>query len=675
MKKYFFLLMFILLLIDPVFALINVTLNSPADNFIVTNPYVNFNCSVVITGGNNITNISLYSNNSGSWELINYTDVSGVVSDTITGESYDSLGSSTSGKNGLRFVTNFNLTLSSVKKDPSSLITIAYVLNSTKDVIGTSNVFSGNIAVFSTPVTLDKGVTYYIAGDKNGTTFTRRYDSGWGGYPVPETYINWTGGLVNGADDPNNIFEIEEVFFGSGVSTSEGYFTNQIINTSAWSCQACDNNNTCQYATENRTLIINPVFGLCNSTLNTKILNISFKDETTLAFINATIPSSSFVYYLDDADSNSTYTLVNNTANYEYNFCGYPNRTFYVLPYIQYNSNGYSQRIYQPTLQNYSNDSITNLVLYLLTSANGGHSVTFVVIDPSENTLSNVYVTAVRTIDGSDTIVGSGYTNDAGSITFWLNENFEHDLTFVYSGYDTYSTTLIPTETSYTIQLGSSTTTETNINRGITYSYYPNQDFIDQWNMYNFSYTLESNYWTVDFFNATLYYSNGSMIDSNFSSSNGGILSFSNINITNESYIYMSAYYTIGGNVSYSSRTWYIQSTSGRQFSLNRLFTDINTYIDSNMLGILGDSGTDTFGKSLIAFVILVLVAGGLSYRYGLANEISIMGIIFGIVLFLDYGIGFIPPLQIGDLVAVENFYSIIAFLILLVFIIKEESR
>ncbi len=51
-----------------------VTLNTPIEGYNTTNKTVIFNCSAVISGGSNLTNISLYHNASGTWTL-NQTNV------------------------------------------------------------------------------------------------------------------------------------------------------------------------------------------------------------------------------------------------------------------------------------------------------------------------------------------------------------------------------------------------------------------------------------------------------------------------------------------------------------------------------------------------------------------------------------------------------------------------
>ena len=61
--------------------------------------------------------------------------------------------------------------------------------------------------------------------------------------------------------------------------------------------------------------------------------------------------------------------------------------------------------------------------------------------------------------------------------------------------------------------------------------------------------------------------------------------------------------------------------------------------------------------------------------RYGIASEGAIMGILFGIVFILDVGLGMIPKVEIGDVVSVDYFFTIITFILLLTLIIRGERK
>lgn len=411
-------------------------------------------------------------------------------------------------------------------------------------------------------------------------------------------------------------------------------------------------------------------FTICNTTYTTMYLNVSFKDEEDLSSINATIPTSNFVYYLGNGLVNKTYTFSNTTENYYYDFCASPSDlTFYIDPYIQYKQGtDYPQRVYDAGLGTYTNQT-TNLTLYLLNVVDGIY-VTFQVINVAEQPISGISVNATREISGEDVLVADGTTDASGSVTFWLNPDFQHIITFSGEGYDTTTYTITPTQTTYTITLGETTTTTASYVRGITELVKPIDDFLDENESYIFNYTINSTYWDLTEYGFSLYWENTTLITSTSgTTSTGGILASPLINLTgNNTYLYMEYYYLVNSTYTNGTRSWYIQGVYGRQFSIFRFFTDTVTYMDSGNF-----FGMDGFGKALLSVIILVMVAGGASLRYGVRSDTFIAGIVFGLVLLLDYGLNFLPPLRVGGALAVDNFFSIIAAIMLIFIIIREE--
>lgn len=608
----------------------NVTLNTPTNWANVTTLNITLNCSAMTFPRYNITNISLYHNETGIWAL-NQTYIGGLY-------ETDSA------------VFNINFT------DYKSILWNCYACNNNSMCAYSSNnntltmdkvIINSTIYNQSTYETSSESFVLNITGDGAGALTAN---------------LIYNGTTYSGTKTGNNY----NAQFSRTLEVPEGVGNNTVYWEINYGGSSYKNSSVVNQSVEQI------LFGICNSTLKTTFLNITFKDELDLSKINATIPSSSWSYHFGTGSTNKTYFFINNTANYEYDFCAIPNRTFHILPYVQYSSEGYPQRIWNPTLLDYTNIT-ANQTLYLLSSTDGIY-VTFQIINLAEQAIEGVSVTVVRSISGSDITIATGVTNAAGAVTFWLNPDYIYDFTFAKSGYETFESSFAPTQTIYTLTASRGTFSFIiDYSRGVSYSLTPNEDFLDKWSLQNFTFTISSSYWVLDSFSADLYFGNGTLIDSDSSSDNGGTLSFLNINVSNQSSVYMNYSYTINSTNQFFSRVWLIQSTEGRDFSMFRFFTDLAMYVDSNMYGIMGESGEDTFGKSLISFVILVVVSAGLTYRYGIANEAAIMGIIFGIVLFLDYGLGFIPAFQVGDLIAIENFYSYVAFLILTVFIIREE--
>jgi hypothetical protein len=229
------------------------------------------------------------------------------------------------------------------------------------------------------------------------------------------------------------------------------------------------------------------ILGVCNDTYTAKTLNLTFRDETTLAVMNGTIDSMVIKYISDQ----KTFVYQNTSLNnLEYDFCLYPS----FLPNItatgpiQYSFTGYPQRkttLFNVTL---SNSSITHYDLYLLGSTNGIYS-SFQVVTPGTQVIPGAYVTVYRTIGVTNVLVADGFTDSAGMITFWLNPNFDHIVTVSAAGWNTQSVTVRPSQSVYTITMGGSSTTLqfVNLMQGITWSGYPRSGGLENTGVVNFT--------------------------------------------------------------------------------------------------------------------------------------------------------------------------------------------
>jgi hypothetical protein len=132
----------------------------------------------------------------------------------------------------------------------------------------------------------------------------------------------------------------------------------------------------------------------------------------------------------------------------------------------------------------------------------------------------------------------------------------------------------------------------------------------------------------------------------------------------------MNYYYKVNGTFINGSRTFYLQDNYGRSFSIWQFFKDFSSYIDSGNLW-----GFDEFGKILLSVILLIMVAGGASLRYGVRSDIFVAGIIFGVILMLDYGLGWFGTIHIGNNIAVNNLPTIVCALAIIVIIVREETH
>lgn len=417
---------------------------------------------------------------------------------------------------------------------------------------------------------------------------------------------------------------------------------------------------------------VNPmIFGLCNTTNPDPFINVTFENEADSSSENATIPTSDWVYYLDDIDINRTFTYINNTENPSYAFCFFPQDKTYNVDYrLQYASDGYPQRTYDPDWTTLTNTT-TEITLQLLSSADGQY-VTFQIINTAEQLLSGVVVNATREIAGVQTLVGEGTTGDDGTVTLWLNPDYLHTLTFVRSGYETYTASIYPTQTEYTINLGIGEADETTIDDytlGITYEINPSNDTLLNATTYTFEFILDSDYWDVTEFGFVLR-NQTDILDSTSESTNGGTADIS-LNTGNHTRIFMDYYWVISGNYTNGTRFWYVLSLEGSEWSLRTFFDDLRSYIAGGLF--MSDDSTPSerdFTLAIILFLFIFVFTGVLSYKFGLVSPAAIIGFIFTLVAFLDFGLEIIPTI-----LGVRGFPTFFIGAIMILILIREGIR
>ena len=373
---------------------------------------------------------------------------------------------------------------------------------------------------------------------------------------------------------------------------------------------------------------------LCAAPNNITYLNITFKNETSAQErINASVPTSTWYYWLGGGVENKTFTYSTSTENKEYSWCFTPVDKSVKTSYsFSYDNTESEQRTYEasPTLSNLS----TSTILYLLPS-NLGQFVTFQVINTAEQAIEGVTVVASRSGIGT---IETKDTDASGSATLFMNPNFAYSLTFSKSGLTDFTTTITPTQTSYTITMGGSTTTNnTNPQTGISYSVYPLPQTLNNNTVYNFNFTLNSSYWTLDSWGFTLTNKSGFLLATDTSSvSSGGFLS-RNLDTGLNKTIVMNYFWVIDGEYNNASRSWGVVDLSDSGFSFFQLFTDLRTYVS------LGFFGLDNFGLALITFLAIFMITGITSYRFGINSPAAIMALVFSLVLFFDFGLGLVP--------------------------------
>lgn len=436
---------------------------------------------------------------------------------------------------------------------------------------------------------------------------------------------------------------------------------NNLVN---WILTYAGTNYSTAYSYQNVT---NLQFVLCNATYSTKFLNISFKDENALAVINASVPTSSFTYYIGSGSVNKSLTFSNTTDNYTYTFCSNAPASLNVIPSFQYKQGTtYPQRIWNPSTQIY-NSTLTNQILYLLKSTDGIY-VTYQVVDDTGSQISGVNVNATRTIEGNTVLVATGTTDAAGLVTFWMNPDFVHTVTFEKSGYTTYTLNHFPTQTSYTVTLGASSSSNVNdYIRGITYTILPLfGTTLNTSQLYNFNMTLNSTYWNLTSWGFSLY-GDGVVIGGNVSSSNSGTLTNDNINITNYEHIYITYYWiTNGTTTSATNKGWFtFDYGTGTGWSIWNFFKDLSTYANQGIFGLTQNA------LNFIIFMFIFVVVGIMSWKFGINSPAAVSGMVLGLVFLFDVGLNLLNVQIFGG---IDHFPTIFVGLVTVALIIKEAT-
>lgn len=365
-------------------------------------------------------------------------------------------------------------------------------------------------------------------------------------------------------------------------------------------------------------------FGYCNTTLNFKVLNITFIDETTLLRVNATIDNSLFTYFRS-ASVNKTLTYINTTHAMEFWFCAYPQwfdsfSNDYYIQYSKTDGGTYPQRTTFFNETEY-NSSITSKTLYLL-NYNNGLTSSYNVVTIGNQIITDVYVRVERVINGQTVLISDGYTDSAGTISFFLNPNYEHTFTFSKPGYTTQTQTIKPTQTAYTITMGSSTNYfyYTDALEGISYTIWPPSGIVRDGN-YNFTLKVYSR--SSNILNCSFYIYNetqgliGSAAGCNSTTTTNGGTAFKMINLTGVNKAYGQYFVTLDSGLTYrleGDAQWKNVNISNRAY-----WTSIRSAInDSINLPEWGDNPQTTdFSRIVFFFLILAITLAILNFFTG----------------------------------------------------------
>jgi hypothetical protein len=595
------------------------------------------------------------------------------------------------------YTSNYTINISAYgSQDPETQATgLNYEFYLEREV-NPPTILYGNKTIQSNITTLGQDGTYYWRVRTNNNASVSSYTSV-KSFIVDRRFINYNLTRINSsviyssiqAFDLNITFNkstafdvnADFIFDGTNYNPTEitygdsgrlWYYSLPITSTSLknwnWNLTITQINSTIVYNTSfsGATNVVDTNFALCNTSLTTPLfLNITFQDEITNARINVTIDSSTFNFFVDDETYKKSYSFVNNTLNYEYDFCGVPD-----YAYLNVNITGliYKQGTTYPARTYNDNLLLTNgtynKTLYLLPSSAGSY-VTFQVVDASSSPIQDVYVTVERPIG---TTIEAKNTDAAGGVTFFLNPNLAYTFTFTRTGYTTYSTTLSPTQSTYTITLGIlSTIPSISMNRGITYTITPSNRTLANDTTYTFGFDISSTYYPLSQYGFILFNTSNFNLGSASGTTATGSLVSTIINTGNQTQIIMNYFWVINSTYSNGTQSWFIFNKYQGKYSVLTICNDLKALSTRSEFG---SPEAAKFTFALIAFLFILFAVAGISYYSHIYTPmaISIEALLF--TSFFDFCAGFIP--SVGN---IPHFITVVIALITVTLIIDEVSN
>jgi len=299
-----------------------VTLNNPIDNATTFFPSVLFNASANVTNGARITNISLFTNETGTFEVRNTTIFISGSDLTVSITIPTNADLSRTPDSGMRLDTNQTIFLTELFKVPTSTATTVYIKTDFEGTIVGSGTFVGDQAIFSTPITLNTSTLYYLSFDAGGAGYLPIFSSSTSALPNDTGFINFISGFNHLNDTNFRSWNLQNISFRTvlGDTFVTENWTRTISEDIIWNVEACDTDGDCGLAPSNFTLFVdtNPPTieieaptGTFNSLIQNQNISLNFtaiddnleictleynNTNTTVACINGTKAITGFDY-------------------------------------------------------------------------------------------------------------------------------------------------------------------------------------------------------------------------------------------------------------------------------------------------------------------------------------------------------------------------------------------
>jgi hypothetical protein len=324
-----------------------------------------------------------------------------------------------------------------------------------------------------------------------------------------------------------------------GISvTNHSYYFNITLN----------NGTIFYYQTDIRNISVTPIiFQECNGTFH-PFLNYTFKDEETDLFLDMSVPSADFDFWLGSGTVKDSYHFSDAVDTASYTFCYSVNGTIHTDIEFQYEQDpGYNVRT-DSYVGDLTNDT-TFKILYSTGTSNGQY-ITFQIQNSAGVGIADAQIQVERKIGGAWTTISTDNSDDAGQVVFYLDITLDHRLTVTHDDYDTEVLTIRPSQSVYTIILtltGGEPAEYTSPYEGITYVISPTPGpWLSENTIYGFTFNISANQSNLIFYSINISLGNETELNSTWGTTNVGSNLTVTVNTSNYSRVYGYYYFDVG---------------------------------------------------------------------------------------------------------------------------------
>lgn len=223
-------------------------------------------------------------------------------------------------------------------------------------------------------------------------------------------------------------------------------------------------------------------------------INFTFQNETTAQEAISATFSSSWTYFLGSGAITKTLLFTNATENFNYSFQFHPqNRTLFTDMTATYGNSESQQRSFNPSLFTLTNSTLSQVLLLLPTS--DGIFQQFVTQTTLGSTVADVNFVINRSISGVSTLIASGATDGSGFASIFLNPDFIYNAIFSKTGLANNVFSFQPSNQLRTVVMGGAAegvSNGTTINLNTTYLIKPINSSLANGTDYVFSFEITS---------------------------------------------------------------------------------------------------------------------------------------------------------------------------------------